>query len=233
MKNFVLIIIALAFIQWWFTDPTVKVQQGELEVGYVVKNTSGASSSDTLPMLVALHGNGDTPSNFFGTALDEISVPARIILLKAPLPYGTGYAWPSRKDKYAYYAQAVIEAIQIIQKKYPSKGHPHVLGFSGGAMMAYYLGATQGDDFSSVVAISGYLPEEFIPKYQHHNVVPIIAFHGEQDDVISIGSGQRTVEWLKHYGHTTMEAFDGGHGGIFNVKKQDISQKVDELLLIN
>jgi predicted esterase len=56
---------------------------------------SGRGNDDTnLPMLISLHGDGDTPGNFYDTALDLFKTPARIILLKAPKSYSGGRAWP-------------------------------------------------------------------------------------------------------------------------------------------
>jgi hypothetical protein len=138
---FIIIIILAAF---FLQDPSVTVPSNDVTFSYVVKYSGNAGSGDELPLLVALHGDGDTAKNFYKTALSQISVPARIILIKGPLPYGSGNAWPDTVDGYAKYGKAVSEAVEMILLKYPTSGKPVLLGFSGGACMAYYQAVKHG-----------------------------------------------------------------------------------------
>ncbi len=66
----------------------------DVTFSYIVKYTDVSNKTERLPMLVALHGNGDTTENFYETALDKLNVPVRIILLEGPISMGTGNAWP-------------------------------------------------------------------------------------------------------------------------------------------
>ena len=114
MKKYLLIIALLGLVNWWFTDPTINVKANDLSFSYIVKYSGNSSKSDHLPMVVALHGNGDTTQNFYETALDEINSPARINLLEGPISQGKGSAWPWSADDFALYGKAINEAIELI-----------------------------------------------------------------------------------------------------------------------
>ena len=81
MKKIAAVFVFLFLVQWWFTDPTISVPTNDITFNYIVKYTDISNKNEPLPMLVALHGNGDTTGNFYDTALDKLSVPVRVILL--------------------------------------------------------------------------------------------------------------------------------------------------------
>lgn len=138
MKKILLIILVFGLVQWWLKDPTVSARTNDVTFGYIVKYSGNGTRNDKLPMLVALHGNGDTAKNFYNTALDQLHTPARIVLLKGPISRGRGSAWPWSIADLTRYGKAVSEAIDLLTVRYPTERKPILLGFSGGAMMAYY-----------------------------------------------------------------------------------------------
>jgi len=64
-EKIAVIFILLLLAKWWFTDPSISVPTSDVTFKYRVKYTEAGKSSDALPVLVALHGNGDTTENFF------------------------------------------------------------------------------------------------------------------------------------------------------------------------
>jgi hypothetical protein len=98
MKKILSIILLLILAVWWFKDPTISVPDSDVSFGYIVKYSGSGGRGDHLPMLVALHGNGDTAKHFYNTALDLLNVPARIVLIKGPMP---GNAWPWTAAEFA------------------------------------------------------------------------------------------------------------------------------------
>ncbi|MFW5427382.1 MAG: hypothetical protein ACKE8R_09035, partial [Methylophagaceae bacterium] len=64
MKKILIIIAVLAIAQWWFKDSKISVPSqvngADVSYSYIVKYSGGSGRGDTLPMLIALHGNGDT-----------------------------------------------------------------------------------------------------------------------------------------------------------------------------
>ena len=122
MKKALLIFAVIGIAIWWFREPTIKVPSNDVSFGYVIEYSGNGSRNDKLPMLVALHGNGDTAGNFYETALDDISVPARIVLLKGPISYGRGGAWPWSEADFTQYGKAVSQAAELMADKYPTRG---------------------------------------------------------------------------------------------------------------
>jgi len=60
-----LFVVLLLAIGWWMTEPAVKAPGASVSFKYIVEYAGDADGGARLPMLIALHGNGDTPENFF------------------------------------------------------------------------------------------------------------------------------------------------------------------------
>jgi len=232
MKKIGALVLAGLFIFWWFKDPTVNVSANDISFGYIVKYAGGAGSGDTLPMLVALHGNGDTAENFYSTALDQFSVPVRIILLKGPLSRGRGNAWPWSAADFLKYGAATNEAIVMLADKFPTTGKPALLGFSGGAMMAYYQAVKQGDSYSYIFPVSGQLSVSHLGDKKVNPGAKVFAYHGKNDNVLGLGGGKAAVSILKSKGiHVRFIEFEGDHLGIFTNMKASITQAIEEKIV--
>jgi len=183
-------------------------------------------------MLVALHGNGDTPENFYATAMDELNVPARIILFKGPMPYGRGSAWPWSASDFGQYGNALIEATEMLAVKYPTTGKPVLLGFSGGGAMAYYQAIIHGNKYSHIFPVSGQLSRQQLGSEVSDPGAQVTAYHGTSDTVVSSGGGKAAVKLLKAEGVSArLTEFKGGHHGVFTNMKRRITQAVEEQLL--
>jgi len=228
MKKVVLVVALLALVKWWYTDPTISIASNDLSFSYIVKYSGHGGSGDDLPMLVALHGNGDTTQNFYETALDQFTTPARIILLEGPFAKGSGSAWPWSAAEFSQYGSAINEAIELLAAKYPTRGKPVLLGFSGGAMMAYYQGAKHGRSYSAIFPISGKLSGDLLGAPSVQTGAKVFAFHGKSDSVISLSGGKSAVQLLREKGVSVkFVEFDSGHHGIFQDMKTTITQAVE------
>ena len=107
MKRVVVVLLLVGLVQWWTRDPTITAISSDVRYGYVVKYTGDTGRRDKLPMLIALHGDGDNASHFYKTALDELKVPARVVLLKGPTSYGSGRSWPWKPEDLRMHADAL------------------------------------------------------------------------------------------------------------------------------
>ena len=233
MKKIIALVLIGGLLFWWFRDPTVSVSSHDVSFGYLVKYAGGAGSGDTLPMLVALHGNGDTAKNFYATALDKYSVPVRIILIKGPFARGRGHAWPWSAADFIKYGAATNEAISILAAKYPTTGKPVLLGFSGGAMMAYYQAVNHGDSYSFIFPVSGQLTNAHLGDKSVNVGAKVFPYHGKSDNVLSFGGGKAAASLLKAKGvFVRFTEFDGGHLGIFTTMKAAITQAVEEKIVM-
>jgi len=155
-KIFIFIIVAIV-AKWYFSDPSIEVSNA-ISFKYSVED--GGNSKVELPMLIALHGNGDTMSNFYDTALDKYTMPIRIILIEAPSEQGSGYGWPWQREEYLKYGDTFNEVVMALVAKFPTIGKPALMGFSGGGMMAYYQAYTHGNTYSYIFPISGNLSKK-------------------------------------------------------------------------
>ena len=227
MKTILLIIIALGLAQWWLKDPNI----GGYD--YVIKYSGSGSKDTNLPMLITLHGDGDTPDNFYNTALDQFKTPARIVMLKAPRPYGGGYAWPWDPAGVQEYGSTLSEAAKALTLKFPTSGKPVLMGFSGGGRMAYFQAMKHGNNYSYVFPVSGMLSKEYLGNNSSMPGAKVYAYHGKNDSVVSFGGGKNAAALLREGGvDVKFTAFDGDHHGIFRKMKPVITEAIEQKLNI-
>jgi len=216
----------------WFKNSTVNELHNDLNVSYVVKYSGKACSSDQLPMLIALHGDGDTVESFYQTALDEFKVQARIILIKAPILHEMGNVWPYSADQYTEFGVAFSETVDSLAIKYPTINKPILLGFSGGGAMAYYQAVKHGDSYAYIFPISGLLFKEQLGGRSSKPGAKVFAYHGKSDEVVSFSAGQKAISLLKKKGvNVNFTEFEGGHNGLFSEMKPEITQEVEKKLI--
>ncbi len=226
------IAIILGVIAWGaFKDASITAPVNEVSFEHDVHYSGDAGRNDELPLLIVLHGNGDTPENFIETALDQFQEPVRMVLLKAPVPMGlNGGAWPKHPEELQKYGEAINEVAALLSDKYETSGQAMVLGFSGGGMMAYYLAAAHPDQYSYIFPISGLLPEVELgdPSLSRDSNLQVYAFHGTQDRVVGVKGGRKAVALLKERQvSVTLQEFKGGHLGIFMDQKAEITQLIE------
>ncbi|MCA9631220.1 MAG: hypothetical protein KC766_26340, partial [Myxococcales bacterium] len=66
---------------------------------YLTFQLGGAREEEELPLLIAVHGLGDTPQNFSRWLL-SLDLKLRLVVPEAPDPYGHGYSWfPYREHR--------------------------------------------------------------------------------------------------------------------------------------
>jgi len=234
MKKILFVVVIISASVWWFKDPEISASGSGVNFGYIVKYTGGSNESDHIPMLVALHGNGDSAENFYLTALDKINTPARIILLKGPLSFGGGDAWPWKTNELQLYGQAVSEVTGLLANKYATKGKPVLMGFSGGGMMAYYQAAKHGDVYSFIFSVSGSLTKEHLGEGGSRVGAKVFGYHGKSDRVVPFSKGLQAIDLLKANNvKVKFKEFDGGHLGLFTTMKTEISSAIENALKKN
>ncbi len=232
MKNNFLHFIVSKPTQWWFKDSPVRVSSNDLGFSYIVKYSGEVqSTSDYLPMLIALHGDGDTVENFYETAFDTINVPARIILIRGPISHECGSVWPYSIAQFEEYGKAFSKAVDILSIKYPTTGKAILLGFSGGGGMAYYQAVKQGDSYSYIFPISSLLSKEKLGSTSSKPSAKVYAYHGKSDEVIAFSEGKKTVNLLKkNKVSVCFTEFESGHHGLFAEMKSEITQAIEKKL---
>lgn len=225
----ILLFLILAFaLKFYFSNPSIETSNGST-FHYSVKDDG--NSKITLPMLIVLHGNGDTMSNFYDTALDKFTMPLRIILIEGPLEYSGGYSWPYVREDFVKYGDSFDEVVHTLQEKFPTHQKPVLMGFSGGAMMTYYQAYKHGSTYSYIFAISGNMSKKLLGNLESDISAPIFAYHGKNDTVLGIGGGKNAYNLLKEAdANITFNAFNDGHHGIFTSMKSSITKDVEAKL---
>jgi len=230
MKNILYRIIKM-FRHWWYQDVAITMFDSRSNLSYVVKYSGNAKASDCLPMLIALHGDGDSANNFYEAALDQFKVPARIILFEAPILHECGRVWPYSPAQYEEHGQAFCEAVDQLAIKYATVNKPVLLGFSGGGAMAYYQAVKHGDSYSYIFPISGLLLNEQLGRGTFKSNAKVYAYHGKSDEVVPFSAAKKAVKILKkHKVCVSFTAFESGHQGMFSNMKAEITQTVEEKL---
>ena len=222
-KKGLLILVVLFGLYWWTRTPTFVDADNKLELKYHLDYTQGASKSDVLPLIIALHGNGDTYSNFYKYTLKDLSIPSRIVLVEAPNNY-----WPYGIQELANYSASIAKLATNLQSKYPTSQKPILLGFSGGAVLSYYSALSNCDAYGLNIPISGMLKPDMIPaSINMDDNCHVLAFHGKKDTLLSFSSAQYAIKKLRNYSkNINFIPYDGGHLGIARDFKNMILSKI-------
>lgn len=191
-----------------------KTRAGDLEVLEVL--TGDAKATDALPMIVAVHGLGDKPENwleFFAT----FPIPARVILPRAPEPWGDGGSWfhypPSSEadlaDGVAKAGDRVAAAIAELEKTRPTKGLALLTGFSQGGFVSYAVAVRHPEVIAAAFPMSGALPLALEPsEADAKKAAPIFAVHGDHDPIVPIQMDRDGAKRLEALGaHVVLQEF--------------------------
>jgi len=210
-RKWLVLILAIGLLYWWTRTPNYIDEATQITLNYHIRYPAGGSAGDYLPIIIALHGNGDTYSNFYDFTLKDLATPARVILLEAPNKY-----WPYDPRELAQYSSAIASFSQHMGVKFSTYTKPMLLGFSGGGVMAYYSALTHCDSYSAIVPISGMLRTNMAPKkITMDNSCTVMAFHGTKDNVVGFSSGEYAINELKKYSSDViLTSFDAGHHGL-------------------
>jgi len=194
------------------------------ELIYLEEILGDAEPTDTLPMLVLLHGRGDEPS--LGWLPLAPSTPVRVIMPQAPLPFGDGYSWfqiraleakGPRGDELgrqlAERADQLAAAIEILRAERPTRGRPIAAGFSQGGMLSYTLAVRHPETFRALMPIAGLLPQALWPKSLPAAAPPLLALHGTLDQLVPVDDAREAVRHLAQIGYRAeLREFEGvGH----------------------
>ncbi len=202
------------------SDP--QVQPARAALSYELFLTGGAQADDELPLVVAIHGLGSRPERFQGLYQD-FSLPARVVLPLAPTPTanGGGSWYPFRRGETDQEARAarihsaaqlVAELLDSLPQEHPTRGLPVVTGFSQGGMLSFALAADWPERISAALPIGGGLPEPLLPsaEEQPERLPTIVAFHGEDDDVVPYAPAAESIAALALLGYPArMHSYPG------------------------
>ncbi len=184
--------------------------------------TGGASADAQLPLIIALHGRGDTAEGF-AQLFRALTVPARVVIPRPPHPWGSGQAWfteaqahlenrPATAVELLHLAHRVAATADVIRAARPTRGRPIVIGFSQGAMLTWAVAVAHPRAIAAAFPIAGFLFPEMLSqtRVDARAMPPIVAFHGEADPLVPVEEDRKGVQALaKHGAHAELRVFPG------------------------
>ena len=178
------------------------------------------------PLIILLHGYGSNEQDLFSFAE---KLPDEFLIVSAQAPYEMGYggyAWyainfDNVNGKFSDLTQArssinvIADFIDIIQKEYRTNPNKtFLLGFSQGAILSYALSFFYPNKVQHVVALSGYINLELLPKELPKNIkTDYYASHGSVDQVLPVAWARNSKPFLAQIGlNCEYSEYPVGHG---------------------
>ena len=152
-----------------------------MSLHYIVRKPD--KKTENPPVLILLHGYGSNEEDLFSFAEE---LPKELLIISAQAPYEMGYggyAWyainfDNVNGKFSDLKQAktsidaIASFIEEIKVKYNTKPNKtFLLGFSQGAILSYSLSFIYPNKVNHVIALSGYINNEMIPKKISDNMI--------------------------------------------------------------
>lgn len=177
------------------------------------------AKADT-PIVLALHGRGDTAAGFMGLAR-RLELEARVIVAEAPLPFGNigGRQWfeaPTAESLRARLDE-LDKLLATFAERYPEAGRPVLLGFSQGAMLVMLALAERPERYRAGVALSGRLVERPagaapVDAASPEAKTPILVVAGTRDGIIPQEASWSAADELSRLGREVERfSFVGAH----------------------
>jgi phospholipase/carboxylesterase len=167
--------------------------------------------SEKPPLLLMLHGYGSNEEDLFSFA-DWLPDSLLVVSLRAPFqlpPYGFAWYsinWDAADGKVSDIRQAaesrdlIAKMIdEIIEKYKVDENRVCLMGFSQGAILSLAAALTYPQKIRYVVALSGYLNPELIPREMtdsQASKLQVYASHGISDPVIPVDWARQTQPFL-------------------------------------
>lgn len=188
---------------------------------YRVKFPEGFNPPTPLPVVIGLHGLGDSADNFIGL-WERIENPDFIFVVpQAPYPIGdNAFSW-YRGDygteewghSLLLAAHYVLDLVDQVQNEYPVSDI-YLFGFSQGAALSLYTGIIEPELFTAIIPASGWLPEDFISaeRLLNSSEMRIELMHSPEDGAVPFEAAQRAVSVLSvNNWDATLHITDGPH----------------------
>lgn len=190
--------------------------------------TRPSSLEKNAPVLIMFHGYGSDENDLFSFA-NELPESLFIISVRAPYtmqPFGNAwYAinFDAERGKWSNNEQA-IESRDLINTfidevidTYPvDKNNITLLGFSQGTILSYAVALTYPEKIKNIIALSGYINQEIIPKSLNSEDFSHLDFycsHGSSDQVIPVEWARQTPMFLENLNiKNVYKEYPVGHG---------------------
>jgi phospholipase/carboxylesterase len=208
-KPVLALVLVLAAARAAFAAPAAPAAQA---LPYIEIVTGGAAADAELPLVIALHGRGDTAERF-ARLFDGLPARARVAILRPPHAWGSGQAWflgarawvenrPPIAAELGALADRVVATADAIRAARPTRGLPVVMGFSQGGMLTWTVAVKHPRAFAAAFPVAGFLFPESLDRVRvDARALPrIVAFHGSADPLVSADDDRRGARLLEARG---------------------------------
>ena len=190
----------------------------------LLRNPGAFDPSREYPLVVGLHGYGDSPENFV-RIWDFFDAPDFIYACpRGPYPYiennVTNFSWfrPIEGDTDIQEldllsTEYVMALIDDLKAKYMISD-VFLFGFSQGCSLTWITGLTHPDEFTGLIGFGGTLDTTYVSPSSFGDVTGLNAFvaNGTMDEAVDIEAGMTTVEILENLGvETIFSTWEGIH----------------------
>jgi phospholipase/carboxylesterase len=202
--------------------PTSAPGAPHVSLDYVEVTTGRIHGNEPAPLIVALHGLGDTPEQFIGI-FEGFPADARIVAPHSRTRYSTGWEWFPRTNaptsdtttpEFPNMADEIGTFVDEMSKARPTIGKPILMGFSQGGAMTLAVAVRHSGSVAAAFPIGAWLPPPLWPTTLPHDAPPIFAFHGIADERVPIAKARDVAARLSGLGFVVnLQEFEGvGHG---------------------
>jgi phospholipase/carboxylesterase len=174
------------------------------QLASLIFTTGSAGADETLPLLIVMHGLGDTPEHF-ASLFRDLGAKARVAAVRAPDPYGDGFSWypiddPQRRSAAIERSAARVVALaKELAAEHKTRGLPIVTGFSQGGVLSFAVAALYPSSIRAAFPIAGLLDDRLAIK-KAPKLPTVHAFHGTDDARIPLAGGEKGVKRLQEAG---------------------------------
>jgi phospholipase/carboxylesterase len=155
-----------------------------------------ADPARALPVVVALHGRGDTAEAFahpWRRVADELG--AVLVVPEGLNPAGDGFDW-GVVEQGAYLVQRAIDKARARAKIDPAR--VVLAGFSNGASQAFIMGLQDPDSYAGILPIAGFYDERVAPVRPGTRLPRFAILNGERDE--EAGNNRKAAAALRAAG---------------------------------
>ena len=170
-----------------------------------VERLSRGAEAEQGPLVLAIHGLGDSPSSF-KRLLEAYQGPLHALIPAGPSRTSVGYSWFDVRVKSAQVqelssgiAHSAAMLAELLQAEAPD-GDAVILGFSQGGYMSLAVATAYPDRVQKAISMGGGLPEPLWPQDVPAEGPEIVILHGTADTVVPIGPTLSAAEHLRGLG---------------------------------